>query len=255
MSARSTPVRGKGGKPVKMPKQGTGLRLLKTYVKGFDKALGGGIPSGHLVLVSGTPGAMKSSLAYGFLYNNYKDEGLRGAYLSLEQGEASLRFHMRRLGFGCEADSKDRFPIISDLGHVRKLAASGKRKPWLDALRKYIQTMADDERLDIIVIDSLPVFEILADLSSKREDLFHFFGFLRELDATVLIINEAADIPNVMRDEEFLSDGIIFLTMERVGESDVQRRIRCVKMRGMDHAMGYFTLEFKGGEFRVSRAI
>ena len=122
----------------------------------------------------------------------------------------------------------------------------------LEALKK---SLAEDERLDIIAIDSLPVFEILAEVSKKREELFHFFEFLRELEATVLIINEAPDIPQSLRDEEFLSDGIIYLSMERIGEVDIQRRIRCVKMRGMDHAMGYFTLEFKNGDFRISRAI
>lgn len=255
MCAKGSSIKGKGGKQVKMPKHGTGLHLLKTYVRGFDKALGGGIPSGHLILISGTPGSMKSSLAYGFLFNNYKHEGLKGAYISLEQGAGSLKFHMRRLGFGCDPDSAEQYPIIADLARIRTLAGTGRKKPWLEGLRGYIQTLYEDKGLDIIVIDSLPVFEILARMDRKREDLFHFFEFLRDLQATVLIINEAADIPETLRDEEFLSDGIIFLTMERVGDVDVQRRIRCVKMRGMDHAMGYFTLEFRDGEFRISRAI
>ena len=35
---------------------------LKTYIEGFDRALEGGIPQGHIVLMAGTPGTMKSSL-------------------------------------------------------------------------------------------------------------------------------------------------------------------------------------------------
>ena len=42
---------------------------LKTYIEGFDKILEGGIPRGHIVLVTGTPGTMKSSLSYYILYN------------------------------------------------------------------------------------------------------------------------------------------------------------------------------------------
>ena len=37
--------------------------LVKTYIKGFDEKLGGGIPEGSVVLVVGEPGTMKSSVA------------------------------------------------------------------------------------------------------------------------------------------------------------------------------------------------
>jgi hypothetical protein len=43
--------------------------------------------------------------------------------------------------------------------------------------------------------------------------------------------------------------------MERVNEVDVHRRIRCVKMRGINHNTGYFTLEFKDNAFQASQAI
>ena len=46
-----------------------------------------------------------------------------------------------------------------------------------------------------------------------------------------------------MRDEDFLADGIFSVTMDRVGELDVYRRIRCVKLRGAKHNPGIFTLE------------
>jgi len=42
-------------------------RLIKTFVRGFDEEIGGGIPQGHVVLVAGPPGTMKSSLAYSIL--------------------------------------------------------------------------------------------------------------------------------------------------------------------------------------------
>ena len=56
-------------------------------------------------------------------------------------------------------------------------------------------------------------------------------------------------------DEDFLSDGIIHLSMAQVGEIDIQRRIRCVKMRSTNHNTGFFTLLFKDGEFYATRTI
>ncbi|HWM51682.1 MAG TPA: ATPase domain-containing protein, partial [Thermoplasmata archaeon] len=41
---------------------------IKTYVRGFDDVLNGGVPEGYVVLVSGAPGTMKSSLTYSILY-------------------------------------------------------------------------------------------------------------------------------------------------------------------------------------------
>ena len=44
------------------------MRKIKTYIEGFDEILDGGIPEGHVVLVCGTPGTMKTSLTYSIMY-------------------------------------------------------------------------------------------------------------------------------------------------------------------------------------------
>ena len=68
------------------------VNTYKTYIKGLDEELGGGIPEGHIILVSGTPGTMKSSVAYNILYNNIKSEDSVGVYVSLEQSRENLLF-------------------------------------------------------------------------------------------------------------------------------------------------------------------
>jgi KaiC/GvpD/RAD55 family RecA-like ATPase len=74
------------------------VRIYKSYIKGFDEELNGGIPEGHIILVSGTPGTMKSSVAYNILYNNIKFEGSTGVYVSLEQSRENLLFQLKSLG-------------------------------------------------------------------------------------------------------------------------------------------------------------
>ena len=37
-------------------------RPIKTYVQGLDERVGGGFKKGHVILLAGSPGAMKSSL-------------------------------------------------------------------------------------------------------------------------------------------------------------------------------------------------
>ena len=70
------------------------VKKIKTYIEGFDDKLGGGIPEGHVVLICGTPGTMKTSLTFGLMYQNSKLEGKRGLYISLEEGYDGLK--------GCE---------------------------------------------------------------------------------------------------------------------------------------------------------
>src|SRR2546428_13742596 len=71
--------------------------LVKTHIRGFDDdVLRGGIPQGHVVLVRGASGTMKSSLAYYVLYHNAL-EGAPGLYVTLEQTAAGPPEHIAGL--------------------------------------------------------------------------------------------------------------------------------------------------------------
>lgn len=228
------------------------VKKYKTYINGLDEELGGGIPSGHIILVSGTPGTMKSSVAYNIVYNNIKHEVSTGVFVSLEQSRESLMFQIKSLGLH---DIEDMKLTILDMSKIRKEVDISKDKPWLEVLKKHLQYLKDTINFDLLVIDSLPVIEMISKIEDKRTQLFYLFEWLRDLKVTSFLISEISMDPNKIYDEEFLADGIIHLTMERVSEVDVQRRIRCVKMRGVNHNTGYFTLEFKNNTFQATQAL
>jgi KaiC/GvpD/RAD55 family RecA-like ATPase len=98
------------------------------------------------------------------------------------------------------------------------------------------------------------VLELLAEVSNRRAELFHFFGWLRELGVTTFLIAETATDINVVHDEDFLADGIIQLRKERQGV-DISRQIVIDKMRGTKHNTGYFTLMHDEKDFQVTRVI
>ncbi len=218
------------------------VEKIKTYIEGFDENLGGGIPKGHVVLICGTPGTMKTSLTFSIMYENAKREHKRGLYLSLEEGYEGLKGAMQDLGM-TGLDDLELYMV--DVGKIRMGHQEEEHgRNWLGILSKYIQKRAEVEDFDFIVVDSLAALYSLAELNSPRVDLFHFIRFLREMDSTVFLISEITHGSELMvaNNEDFLADGIIYLRLHDVGETDVQLRIRCVKMRRTKHEHSWLRL-------------
>lgn len=238
------------------------MKTYKTYVKGFDGEIEGGIPEGHVVLITGPPGTMKSSLAYSILFRNALKENIRSIYLTLEQSRRSLEFQMSRLNMDPKLVTN--ILRVQDLSRIRKGIDELKgrprfdkeaERPWLEVLKKILEDLKETEDFELLAIDSLPILEIISRIKERRIQLFHFFEWLRDLGLTVFVVTEASPGIGDVKDEDFLADGLIHLLMEKVGDIDVYRRIRVVKLRGVNHNTGFFTLEYKGDSFQVSQVI
>ncbi len=215
--------------------------------------MNGGVPVGHVCLVSGMPGTMKSSVTYSILHNNAKHEGKKGLYISLEQGRDSLIEHMD--GLGMPIEEVESLVNIVDIGYLRlNMDTSSEQQSWMRIFKMYAENLHVSNEYEILICDSLPVLELLADVDNRRAELFHFFGWLRELGVTTFLIAEASDQANVVHDEDFLADGIIRLRKEQMGY-DVSRQIVIDKMRTTKHNTGYFSLMLDGEPFSITRVI
>ena len=217
---------------------------VRTHVAGFDEALEGGIPTGHVVLIAGPSGTMKTSLALSILHANRQD-GVKGLYVSLEEGRASLLLTMTRLGM----DAKDDF--IVDIARLRtEHAAAGETRDWIEILEDYLARRHEKEPVGLVVVDPLNSLYSLARMENPRNDLFRFFMFLRGLGVTALLVAEAEDrcspLPN---HEDFLADGMIELSFGDDGSGRTSLRMRCSKMRHTNHSRDWFTLEHREGVF------
>lgn len=234
----------------------TEIERIPTNIEGFDAELEGGIPFGSIVLIAGTPGTMKSTVAFNMMYSNAVSKKVRGVYLTLEQNRISLERQMRRFGMSVEAGG-DRMRVL-DFGIVRKnLKQLTAKRSWLEVFKMYVTNLRDSVSFDFLVIDSLDVLETAASLQNRRDELFYFFEWMRGLNSTVLLTVESpADrIAHMGKDETYLADGIIALSTQDLSDVDVQRRIRCLKMRATNHSMDSFTFLFENGRFMAIRAI
>jgi KaiC/GvpD/RAD55 family RecA-like ATPase/tetratricopeptide (TPR) repeat protein len=230
---------------------------VQTYVEGLDENLEGGIPWGHLVLIEGAPGTMKSSLAFSILLHNAAREGLHGLFLSLEERASSLLKQMGSLGLRLEVPKGSL--VVLDPRTAADLL--GEKADWIDALRDGIRSIKEKRGLDLIVIDSLEALEVLAKFKDRRREMYRLFEWLRDLGVTSFIVTERPDwligghVLQGRWDEDFLADGVIHLRIHMVSDLEAQRRLRVVKMRGAKHETGYLAMVLDDGRFRVTRAM
>jgi len=228
---------------------------IHTYIHGFDELVGGGMPKGQIILVSGEPGTLKSTFSFNVVYHNAVKENRNGAYITLEQGRENFSRHLRAVSMD-PRNVEERVSIV-DLGMIRKNLDGVGTKTWLDIFKMYAQNLRKNIGYEILVIDSLPVLETIANFQRPREDLFQFFEWLRDLDATILVISEikANAVDYGQYGEDFLADAIVHLKMERVNDSNIQRRVRVVKMRATAHSTNYHTLIFQNNQLQVTRVL
>src|SRR4030065_470724 len=221
---------------------------IQTFIDGFDSKIGGGIKKGHGVLLAGTPGTMKSSIALSLLLNNVKKKGVNVLYVNIEESKESLLTAMAMLGFGDIHESKF---FIVDIGRLRlEHTDADVGRDWFKILKEYLRKKVENEGVEIVVIDSLTAIYSLATIPNPRQELFHFFGFLKKLGVTTFLISETQQngLAFGPYNEDFLSDGAILLRFVEVGETDVQLRIRAVKMRHSKIHHGYMTLLYRDGQ-------
>lgn len=228
---------------------------VATFIEGFDEVLGGGLPKGSVVLVCGTPGTMKTSLAFSMMYGNVKTNGSKALYISLEESHDDLKGAMADLGMGGIEDIELYILDVSKIRLDHKEEETAKN--WLDILTTYIEQRVKVNKFDLVAIDSLSALYSLSHMENPRRELFHFFGFLKSLPATTFLISEIphGDDRYGVYDEDFLADGILLLKHFEAGTSDVQLRIRAVKMRRTKHDKGYYRLLHNEKGFQITRVI
>lgn len=226
------------------------MQRIKTYVKGLDESLGGGIPKGHIVLIAGKPGTMKSSIAFNILYKNADEAAISGAYVTLEQSRDSLLANMK--GLGMDLSGLEGSLSILDLAMIRKKLTKLTKQTWLEVFKMYVENLRKNMKIELLVIDSMPVLEMMAHFGEPRTELFNLFEWLRDLGLTTFLIAEMKQGSEQFsnNDEDFLADGIIHLDLKRDG-STVNLFLSVVKMRQSNHRRGYFPLILDRNGFEI----
>jgi len=206
---------------------------VPTGVAGLDEMLGGGFPTGHVVLVTGLPGTGKTCLGLQFLLAGCA-RGEKGVFLSLEEDapqllESARQFHwpvddavakglLKVVRLDPRETRQSLHRVQGELGH--ELTALGAKR---------------------IVVDSVSLLNMLSDDEpSRRATLFALAGACRETGATTVLTAEADPRhPEVSRDglSEYVADGVVVLGYSTASDGHrVGLSLRILKMRRTAHA-------------------
>jgi circadian clock protein KaiC len=213
-----------------------------TGIPGLDHILGGGLPTNHLYLVEGTPGAGKTTLGLQFLRRGVED-GLKGLYITLS--ETATELHTVAASHGWTLDGVEVFELVTEEGLSPESEQSILHPSEVELGETTRGVMAAVERLKParVVFDSLSEMRLLAQNPLRyRRQVLALKSFFSSHACTVLMLDDRS----ASQDDQQLhsiAHGVVSLEQVVDQYGPERRRLRVVKMRG---------IRFRGGEHDFS---
>ena len=163
-----------------------------TGVSGLDDILCGGLTTGHVFLLEGTPGTGKTTIALKFLLEGSR-VGNKCLYITLSETDAELRAGAASHGWTIDGNISvfELVPPETVLDASRQQSLLYSSDLELGETTKSIVEVIERVRPTRVVLDSLSEIRLLAQSSLKyRRQLLALKHFFARYDATVLLLDD-----------------------------------------------------------------
>ncbi|MFK4496395.1 KaiC/GvpD/RAD55 family RecA-like ATPase [Bradyrhizobium japonicum] len=217
---------------------GCELPRISTGNFGLDDILGGGFDPERMYLFEGQPGSGKTTLALEFLLEGVR-VGEPTLYITLSETEQELRLVAKRHGWSLNGITIfELIPPETTLDPSQELTVLHPAEMELSETTQMIFDRVEALAPARIVLDSLSELRLLAQspLRYRRQILAlkHFFSGRK---STVVLLDDLSSQQNDLQLHS-IAHGVVLLEQLAIDYGAQRRRLRVVKMRG---------IEFKGG--------
>ena len=214
------------------------IQKMSTGLEWLDQLLGGGLPSQSLVVISGLPGAGKSTLAFHIMAAAVNRGSNAMLVTTIHQPISKLRRQYSNLSFLGPTGVMDKLEFFS--------LDTGVQDSTMVNLLNTIVGRVQETNVGVAVIDS---FRTISDLASNRAQVWRFLASLSahvvDQNCCCLLVGEYSLPQDLDLPELAVADVVIHLEVERLTTSDV-RTLRIYKSRGTAYTEGRHAFEVNG---------
>lgn len=224
---------------------------VSTGSEGLDSILGGGLDSSRMYLYEGRPGSGKTTIAMQFLLEGAR-RGESVLYIALSETERELKLIAKRHGWSLDGiDIFELVPPETVLDPTRELTVLHPAEIELSETVKLVFEQVEKINPTRVVFDSLSELRLLAQnpLRYRRQVLAlkHFFA---QRDATVILLDDLSSQINDLQLHS-ISHGVVLLEQLAIDYGAERRRLRVVKMRGIEFRGGFHDFKIEKGGLAI----
>lgn len=225
---------------------------VSTGSSGLDNILGGGFDRNRMYLYEGRPGTGKTTLSLQFLL-----EGARAGepvlYVTLSESLPELNLVARRHGWSLQGiDIFELIPPESALDQGRELTILHPSELELGETTKLIFDRVNKLNPTRVVIDSLSELRLLAQDSLRyRRQVLALKHFFASRQCTVVLLDDLSGADIGALQLHSITHGVVLLEQLAIEYGAERRRIRVLKMRGMNFRGGYHDLAIRRGGLEI----
>src|SRR5215207_8714565 len=199
-------------------------------IPGLDAILGGGLPTNHLYLIDGEPGAGKTTLALQFLLEGAR-HGEKGLYVTLSESSSELRGVAESHGW--DIGSIEVFELTAAGAPAEEYTIFHPAEVELQETVGEVLAAVERTNPTRIVFDSLSEMRLLAREPLRfRRQILALKQFFAGRQCTVILLDDKTS-PEGDLQLHSLAHGVIVLEHVALEYGAERRRLQVTKLRGL----------------------